>query len=170
MAAQWPNPNEPATQTGFAKLVGISQQAVSKLKSNGIIKAGGTYNQWLISYVERLRSEAGGREQDERLSAARIRQTEMDANLKELEYLKESKQIISRDDLEPLLDSLVSAIQFNVMAARDQIIEGIESKHSVTLDDESVSGPLRNALASVADSASEFTNSFEEGAEEPEAD
>jgi len=169
MNVSWPDPNDQANQTAFARMLGMSQQAVSKLKANGIIRDGGTFSEWLTAYVERLRSEAAGREQDERLSAARIRQTEMDANLKELEYLRECEKIIYREDLQPALDALVSAIQFNVLAAQDRIIEGIESKYSVQLDDESVSGPLRNALSAVAESAREFVGDGALGAGEPEA-
>ncbi len=152
----WPDPNAIASQSEFARMIGISQQAVSKLQGNGIIEKGQTYDAWLNAYLERLRSEAAGRLQDERLSSARIRETEMNANLKEIEFHDKLKNIIWRDDLLPLLDALVSSVQFNVMSAKERIIEAIESKHSITLDDESVSEPLRSALESVASSKGEL--------------
>lgn len=166
---KWPDPNEEAKQTKFASLVGVSQQAISTLVTREILLKGGTYAEWLFAYCDRLRTEAAGRDQDDRLSAARIRETEMNANLKEIEYLKQRGEIIVRDDIQPLLDNFTSAVSFNVMAAKERIIEGIESAHNVTLDDESVSKPLRDALASVASSAEELAGVFTVGAEESDS-
>lgn len=156
MLMSWPKPDEIANQTRFAKFVGVSQQAISQLKGKGVLPDNGTYADWLYAYVDRLRTEASGREQDERLSAVRIRDTEMAANLKEIEFLKQLKQIIFVADLSPMLTALMGAIQFNVMAAQEQIIEAIESRYSIKLDDDDVGKPLRTALESVASGTKEF--------------
>ena len=152
----WPDPDLKASQTTFAMMVGVSQQAISQLKSKGVLIEGGTYADWLIAYLERLRTEAAGREQDQRLADVRIRETEMSANLKELEYLKQLGKIILVDDISPLLNSFCSAVQFNVMAAQERIIEAIESKHSITVDDDDIGKPLRTALESVISGSREF--------------
>ncbi|WP_052417252.1 hypothetical protein [Cellvibrio mixtus] len=152
----WPEPDLKASQTTFALMVGVSQQAISQLKGKGVLPENGTYADWLIAYLERLRSEAAGREQDQRLSDVRIRETEMSANLKELEYAKQLGKIILVDDLAPLMNSFCSAVQFNVMAAQERIIEAIESKYSITIDDDDVSKPLRAAIESVISGSREF--------------
>lgn len=152
----WPDPDLKASQTTFAMMVGVSQQAISQLKNKGVLPDGGTYADWLIAYLDRLRSEAAGREQDNRLSDVRIRETEMSANLKELEYFDKLKKIIWVDDMSPLLNDFCSAVQFNVMAAQERIIEAIESKHSITIDDDDISKHLRAALESVISGSREL--------------
>lgn len=145
----WPDENAKATQTGFALMIGVSQQAISQLKNKGVFPDDGTYGEWLSAYVDRLQAMAAGREQDQRLSDVRIRETEMSANLKELEFFEKLKKIIWVDDLSPLMNEFCSSVQFNVMAAQERIIEAIESKHSITLDDDDIGKPLRAALESV---------------------
>lgn len=154
----WPDPEAKANQTTFALMVGISQQAVSQLKNKNVFPEGGSFADWLGAYLERLRSEASGREQDSRLSASRIRETEASANLKELDYLDRLKTVIWRPDIEPLLTEMCSSIQFNVMAAQERIIESIESKYSIKLDDDDIGKHLRSALESVAGGASELVS------------
>ncbi|TQV85203.1 hypothetical protein FKG94_03160 [Exilibacterium tricleocarpae] len=162
----WPNPVEKAVQTRFAQFVGISQQAVSQLKDKGVLAEGGTYREWLLAYVERLRTEAAGRDQGDRLSSARIRETEMSANLKEIEYMDRMKLVVWREDIAPLLENLCLSIQSQVMNAKDKIIEAIESKHALTLDDDSVDKHLRAALDAVAGSAGELAQHLLPSAEE----
>jgi hypothetical protein len=156
MSIVWPNPNDVANQTTFGQMVGVSQQTISKLKVKRVLVDGGTFADWLSGYIDRLRLEAAGRDQDDRLSEGRIRETEMSANLKELEYLAKLKQVVWVADVEPLVVELCSAVQFNVMAAQERILEGIESKHSLQLDDDDIGKHLRSALEAVASSASEF--------------
>lgn len=153
---KWPDPDAKASQTAFAQMVGVSQQAISQLKNKSVLPEDGTFRDWLVSYCDRLRNEAAGREQDNRLSDVRIRETEMSANLKELEYLKQLGKIIMADDLSPLMTAFCSAVQFNVMAAQERIIEAIESKHSITVDDDDIGKPLRAALESVISGSREL--------------
>lgn len=160
---QWPDPDLKASQTGFAQMVGVSQQAISQLKSKGVLPDGGTYRDWLTCYLDRLRTEAAGREQDSRLADVRIRETEMSANLKEMEYLRQLQQVIVVSDIAPLLNEFCSAVQFNVMAAQERIIEAIESKHSITIDDDDIATHLRAALETVVGGARELIAGLETG-------
>ena len=147
---EWPNPNEVAKQTQFARMAGISQPAVHQLLSKGVLEQGQTYAEWLGAYLENLRTQAAGREQDERLVTERIRQSRADANLKDLEYFERLGKVVWVDDVAEQLDRLVNAVQLGISSATGLIIEGIESRYSITLDDELVHAPLRAALASVA--------------------
>lgn len=48
------------TQEQFAKLVGITQPAVSQLVRKGILTRGGNVNQWFQEYLRNLREQAAG--------------------------------------------------------------------------------------------------------------
>lgn len=50
------------SQATFGEVVGISQQAVSKLVVEGVLDPEGTALQWLRAYCERLREVAAGRQ------------------------------------------------------------------------------------------------------------
>lgn len=53
--------DRPCTQQEFGDLVGISQQAVSRLQSDGVVRDGAGLGAWLLSYCDRLREQAAGR-------------------------------------------------------------------------------------------------------------
>lgn len=49
------------TQARFASLIGVSEAAVSKLVTAGVLKSEATGHQWLLDYCQRLREQAAGR-------------------------------------------------------------------------------------------------------------
>lgn len=49
------------TQAEFGEAVGVGQPTVSRLISDGVLAAGGSFGQWLAAYCERLREQAAGR-------------------------------------------------------------------------------------------------------------
>lgn len=49
------------TQTQFADLIGVSQQAVSELLLRGTLRRGDNADVWLRAYCENLREQAAGR-------------------------------------------------------------------------------------------------------------
>jgi phage terminase Nu1 subunit (DNA packaging protein) len=57
--------SQPCTQLALAELVGVSQQAISALVTEGKLPSGGTLGQLLLAYCERLREQAAGRLGDE---------------------------------------------------------------------------------------------------------
>ncbi|MES2346370.1 MAG: hypothetical protein V4641_02250 [Pseudomonadota bacterium] len=61
----------PCLQVDFAKLVGISQPAVSELLTRGTIKANQPARVWLLAYTAQLREQAAGRGADGELAANR---------------------------------------------------------------------------------------------------
>lgn len=48
-------------QSGFGRVVGISQPAVSGLVSRGVLRESGTLGEWLLDYCGNLREQAAGR-------------------------------------------------------------------------------------------------------------
>jgi phage terminase Nu1 subunit (DNA packaging protein) len=66
--------NSKCLQKDFAKLVGVSEAAVSGMISRGVIEPEQTLGQWLLSYCSHLREQAAGRDGHENsLAAARTR-------------------------------------------------------------------------------------------------
>lgn len=169
----WPDPNDVAKQTEFAMFVGITQPAVAQMVKKGTLEKGQTYGEWFDAYITKIRDEAGGRNQDDRLINARIRESEMNGNLKELDYLANLKKVIWVEDLEPLMSEFISAIGFQVRSAEDRIIEGIESRYDIELDDDIIREPVRAALTSIAGSSRQLISSIDtstDGAETPTTD
>lgn len=140
-----------ATQTGFGDLVGVSQQAISKLVAKGVIPQAGTYRQLLIVYVDHLRQVASGREEEARLTAARIREAEANADLKELQFVERLGAVVEVDAIAPALAGWAVRARTAIVAAGDRIRDAIESKHGIEIEDGIITEPLRAALEDVAD-------------------
>lgn len=89
-----------ATQASFGGLVGIARQGVGDLVTRGILKDGGTYRDWLLTYCARLREHAAGRATNKpaeaieaELAAEKLRLTTAQANKTEHEAEKERLQV-----------------------------------------------------------------------------
>jgi hypothetical protein len=152
-----------ATQSGFGVLVGISQQAVSKLVTKGVIPKTGSYREWLLAYTGALRTTASGREEEARLTSARIREADASAALKELNFHKQAETLVEVAAIEPLLISWAARSRSAVQAAEAKIIEGLESKHGLNIDGDIISGPLRSALKTIADYPAGIESDDDEG-------
>ncbi|MCU7904457.1 MAG: hypothetical protein KZQ76_01145 [Candidatus Thiodiazotropha sp. (ex Epidulcina cf. delphinae)] len=140
-----------ASQSWFGSLVGITQQAVSKLVIKGVIPKTGTYREWLLAYTSALRATASGREEEASLTSARIRESSAGAALKELNFHKQAENLVEVAALEPILSSWAARGRSAVQAAEAKIIAGLESKYSLNLDEQLISEPLRAALKTIAD-------------------
>ena len=149
--------HDKATQTGFARIVGASQQAISQKCKSGLLVKGATNAEWLISYIESLREEAAGRS-EKGLSVVRERETLASAQLKELDLAERLKLIINIPDIEPLLIHLMKDIQAQIIAAGNRAMQAVEAEHGITLNDEIILQPLRAALGNVAGSADQFNS------------
>ena len=57
--------SKPLTQEEFGRLVGITQQAIEQKVAEGILRRGALGCEWLLSYCDRLREQAAGRNSDE---------------------------------------------------------------------------------------------------------
>lgn len=53
--------DQKATASGFGRLVGKSQQAISKHVGSGLLISGQTYREWLKRYCDHLSTHAAGR-------------------------------------------------------------------------------------------------------------
>lgn len=87
------------TQARFAQLVGVTQPAVSSLIARGVIAAGDTAGNWLLSYCGHLREEAAGRAASDGLDLASERARLAAAQADKLEM----ELAVTRAELAPVV-------------------------------------------------------------------
>ncbi|WP_271273814.1 hypothetical protein [Aliamphritea hakodatensis] len=91
---------ERATQTGFARLVGVSQQAISGRVKDGRLREGASFADWLLTYCEELREQAAGRGGDQQADFQKSRAADMAASaaLKQIQYHEKIGTLIHREE------------------------------------------------------------------------
>jgi terminase small subunit / prophage DNA-packing protein len=80
--------SQPCTQEEFAKLVGISQPAVSDLLTRGLLGRGQSAQTWLHAYTAQLREQAAGRGADGELAMRRAQESATRNELLQLKLRK----------------------------------------------------------------------------------
>jgi hypothetical protein len=152
------NINDVANQTGFAALLNVSQQTISKQYKKGVLYNGGTYREWLVQYTNHLRDEAAGRGGDAQqiLTRARIEETLENTAVKRQQRLKDANTLLDKEDTILLVTEMTGQVRGHVMAAGDEIIEELISRYKLELDDDIVLKPLRSALGYCATDVKEF--------------
>lgn len=147
-----------ATQTGFAELLDVSQQTISKQYKKKVLQSGGTYQEWLVQYTKHLREEAAGRGGDSQqvLTRARIEETLENTAAKRQQRLKDAGTLLDKDDTAMLASEMAGQIRGHVMTAGDEIIEELISLHKLELEDDLILKPLRTALGHCATDVREF--------------
>lgn len=150
--------DQPATQAGFARLVGTSRQAINKHVEKGVLKEGVTYGEWLQVYCDRLRDEAAGRggDQQSTLTAVRIEETQENIAEKRQRRLTASGELLDRETIRDWVVGSAAGIQGFVMGAGETIIESISEKYKIEFDENDVTGPLRSALGHIGSAGQEL--------------
>jgi len=151
-----------ASQSRFAELVGVSQQAIALKVKDGSLHRDGTYAEWLSVYCDRLRQEAAGRagEAQKQLTQARIEESRENTAEKKQRRLTAAKQLLLRPDVEHLILELPTMTRQQVMTTAEEIEEALEAKYSIELTDDDIKKPLRSALGHVGNRAAELIESF----------
>lgn len=150
--------SDTATQTGFAAMLNVSQQTVSKQFKKGVLSPQGTYLDWVREYSEHLRNEAAGRGGDSQqiLTRARIEETLENTAVKRQQRLKDAGTLLDKDDTVLLVSELAGRLRGHVMTAGDEIVEELISRHKIELEDDLILKPLRSALGHCATDVREF--------------
>lgn len=154
-----------AVQAKFADLVGISRQAVSKKVDDGTLPRGGTYADWLLAYVEKLRENAAGRsgERQDDLTKARIDEANAKALKLNLENLSALDLLVCVEDVNRSLGQFARSINSAIDDAGNRIVESLVSKNpDLEFDDELVFESLRSATARIAKNAQELASEFDQ--------
>lgn len=124
----------PLSQERFGALVGISQQKVSQLLTDGVLGKGDTAQAWLHSYTERLREQAAGR-QGEGAGGLDLVQ-ERAALAREQRIGQQIKNAVAKGEYAPvgLLADVLAAASAGVVDRFDQL-EGALRKACPDLQD-----------------------------------
>lgn len=144
--------NARATQVRFAQLVGVSQQAISERVASGVLPAGGTLGEWLLAYCERLRTEAAGRGGDDQaaLTRARTREAEASAELKVLQIMERSRQLVPVAEIEPQLQAMVAAARSELLALPDALTHELRALYGMEIDASLIEDRINVALSHLA--------------------
>lgn len=138
-------------QKEFARLVGISEAAITDMRNRGVIKQGDTLGQWLKSYCAHLREHAAGRATLGELDLA----TERAGLAREQKIRIEMQNAITRREYGPIeaLELGLSDVMAKVAAQLDTIPGKLKiTSDKLTADDldlvASVIAKVRNEIAS----------------------
>lgn len=121
------------TQTQFAELVGVSQQAISSLVGRGVLNSGDTGAVWLKHYCENLREQAAGRASmgDLDLVQERARLAKEQADRVEMQNQISRKEVAPVNLLEVVLAKVARQIVANLEAIPVQL-----KRNSTTISQE----------------------------------
>lgn len=140
------------TQRQFATLVGVTQPAIAKHVSSGLLREGATLGEWLRAYCEKLRAEASGRASDDSvaLTRAKTREAEGRARLADLQYYREVEALVPVELIEPMLESWAVSGRAEVTRAVESVVAAVESKYKIEVERELYEKPLYAALDAIA--------------------
>lgn len=121
------------TQTQFAELVGVSQQAISSLVGRGVLNSGDTGAVWLKHYCENLREQAAGRASmgDLDLVQERARLAKEQADRVEMQNQISRREVAPVNLLEVVLAKVARQIVANLEAIPVQL-----KRNSTTISQE----------------------------------
>lgn len=151
--------NEVANQTRFAALVGVDQSMIAKHLAKGKMTRNATMGVWLVEYCENLRQQATGRggSAQERLTIARIEESAENTASKRQARLMQSGALIDKEQVAQFVKESAGEIKTGVLTAGETIIERIQSKYDIELDDDDdVLGELKSALGHAGSVAQQF--------------
>lgn len=146
--------NQTATQSAFAGLVGVSQQAISKQLEKGVLKPGASLRVWLLDYCERLREEAGGRGgvDQQSLTQARTMEARASAELKLMMIQEKAGTLVPVDEVEPLLAAMVTAARTELLALPDKLAAELKALTGAEVDAALIEERIHDALNHLATS------------------
>ena len=160
-----------ATQAEFAKLVGVSQQAISKQLDKGALHAGETLREWLLRYCNHLRDQAAGRggSQQESLAAAKTEEAQVKTALNRLEYQKKLGVLVVADDVGYALNDWAGYANREYLSGVERGVGLIKNENGVSVDRESVKNIVGPTVGRIQGYAEKLGAAFvaREGAVQP---
>lgn len=157
--------NQAATQSAFAGLVGVSQQAISKQIEKGVLKPGASLRAWLLDYCERLREEAGGRGGDSQLNLTKQRAEEsmVKTAMMRLEYNKQIGELVPAEDAALVITDWCSAANREYRSGISKLIGEIQSKFKIDIPPEMVESIANPTFIRIQDHAKRLGRDLVEG-------
>jgi len=151
--SKWPDLGKPATQADLARLVKVARSTIHGHHDSGLFAEGGDLGDWLLSYIEKLRTEAAGRtaDSDEEMRLAKLREMNVKAQKGELEIAQMEKQLVDRqvvyDELYPALLHMKTTLE----AAGGRIATALSAQYGITINQRLLDNEFRTALHVIAD-------------------
>ena len=123
-----------ATASAFARLVGISQPAVSKHLNDGHLPRNGSMGEWLRAYCDHLRSYA------ERLG-----------------------KLVPADDAARIVVDWAGHTNREIRAAVEKLRQALESEHGITIAPETLTDVIEPAIERIGGFAEHAAGDLESG-------
>jgi len=121
-----------------------------------------------IGYIRHLRHQAAGRggSHQETSTLAKIRESEANAQLKELDFYTKIKLLVPVEEIEPMLDNWAVLARSEVRNAMDKIIANLESKHGIEIEQGIIDESLGSAFTAIGSYPRNLSQNDVEGGEE----
>ncbi len=105
-----------------------------------------------IAYIRDLREKAAGRGGDDQaaLTRARVRDHLASAELKELQILERSKELVPVAEIEPWLTAMVAAARTEMLALPDALAQELRALYGVDIDASLIEDRIHVALNHLA--------------------
>jgi phage terminase Nu1 subunit (DNA packaging protein) len=106
------------------------------------------------TYIRDLREKAAGRGGDAQgeLVLARIRETNTNADLKELMVKEKAGQLVNVDDIEPQLVAMVTAAKQELLSLPEKVASDIKAMHGIDVDVSLIQERINDSLKQLATS------------------
>lgn len=106
------------------------------------------------TYIRDLREKAAGRGGDAqgKLVLARIRETNTNADLKELMVKEKAGQLVNVDDIEPQLVAMVTAVKQELLSLPEKVASDVKAIHGIEIDVSLIQERINDSLKQLATS------------------
>lgn len=124
-----------ATQSGFARLMGVSQQAIGKQCEKGVLKSGESYLDWLRDYSGNLRDQAAGRAADaqKNVAQATVEEKEVKTALNRITYHEKLGRLIDEEEAFALLSGWAHFANRQILQAFERFTREVEGSYSIEI-------------------------------------
>lgn len=137
-----------ADQSSFAKLAGVSRQAIGTHVKNGVLSDDGSLKCWQLEYMEHLRSVAAGRpENDGNIKAATFREKMASARLKEIQADQLDGVLVNVDEVYADLLPMFLHIKTQLEASSSRLSTLLSAKYGISVDKRDLDSEFRLALS-----------------------
>lgn len=154
-----------ATASAFARLVGISQPAVSKHLHDGHLPRDGSMGEWLRAYCDHLRSYAAGRGGDNQgaLTTARVEEAQAKTAMMRLNYAERLGKLVPADDAARIVVDWAGHTNREIRAAVEKLRQALESEHGITIAPETLTDVIEPAIERIGAFAEHAAGDLESG-------
>ena len=148
----------------------MSTPIISRTVKGGLLPEGGTYREWLLVYIEKLRQSAAGRggEKQEGLAEAKAEEARMKTALNRLIYHEKIGTLAPAVDVEAAFIDWAGYAQREVEQALYKIADQIEES-GVEIDQDIITNGITTITGRITSYSDKLSADFEDSSGEFEA-